>query len=82
MDMLWFKARRVISVLLVFAMLASLTPVQAFAVEGDSTDTATVSDTMTEETTESSDNEQTSASSTTADNEQTEEGTQDEKCRT
>ncbi len=31
MDKLWFKARRVISVLLVFAMLASITPVQAFA---------------------------------------------------
>lgn len=78
MDMLWFKARRVISVLLVFAMLASLTPVQAFAVEDDSTDIATVSDTMPEETTEPSDDEQTSAASTTADNEQTEEGTQDE----
>ena len=33
MDKLWFKARRVISVLLVFAMLASLTPVQVFADE-------------------------------------------------
>ena len=33
MDKLWFKARRVISVLLVFAMLTSLTPVQAFAVD-------------------------------------------------
>lgn len=38
MDKLWFKARRVISVLLVFAMLASLTPVQAFAVDEGTTD--------------------------------------------
>ena len=37
MDKLWFKARRVISVLLVFAMLASLTPVQVFAEDGDTT---------------------------------------------
>lgn len=37
MDKLWFKARRVISVLLVFAMLASLTPVQVFAEGGDTT---------------------------------------------
>lgn len=48
MDMLWFKARRVISVLLVFAMLASVTPVQAFAVEEPSAETAS-SDMMPEE---------------------------------
>lgn len=48
MDMLWFKARRVISVLLVFAMLASVTPVQAFAVEEPSAETAS-SDVMPEE---------------------------------
>lgn len=48
MDMLWFKARRVISILLVFAMLASVTPVQAFAAEEPSAETAS-SDMMPEE---------------------------------
>lgn len=47
MDKLWFKARRVISVLLVFTMLASITPVQAFADDSVSAET-TAADTTTE----------------------------------
>ena len=48
MDKLWFKARRVISVLLVFAMLASITPVQAFAEDTAPVETA-AADAMPEE---------------------------------
>ena len=48
MDKLWFKARRVISVLRVFAMLASITPVQAFAEDTAPVETA-AADAMPEE---------------------------------
>lgn len=46
MDKLWFKTRRAISVLLVFAMLASITPVQAFAEEGQPSAADTTVSTM------------------------------------
>ena len=46
MDKLWFKARRAISVLLVFAMLASITPAQVFAEEAQPSDVDTSVSTM------------------------------------
>ena len=49
MDKMWFKARRLISMLLVFAMLASVMPAQAFADEGtEAGAVSTTSETVTE----------------------------------
>ena len=52
MDKLWYKARRVISMVLVFAMLASITPIQVFA-EGEDTGVPATTGEVSDVTTES-----------------------------